>query len=59
MAFGWPGPKNKFFYPEYPDLLLPTMLAVISCFIFGAWATKDTRMGIILMGPTMAGRYGR
>ena len=37
----------------------PMLLATVACFVFGAWATKDTRSAILLMGPSLVGRYGR
>ena len=43
ITFGWPDKHNKFFYPDYVEFMWPMLLATVACFVFGAWATKDTR----------------
>ena len=43
ITFGWPDKYNKFFYPDYVEFMWPMLLATVACFVFGAWATKDTR----------------
>ena len=44
---------------DYSEFMWPMLLATVTCFVFGAWATKDTRSAILLMGPSLVGRYGR